>query len=265
MRKGFLFALALLAIVALAASGAYAATCTPTGFYKDGINLTAAVVNPSGAYSSTLDSTGCNIGVYYWPGATGTVDGADISGANYFGVLVAGDCGAGAPSCTPGATSVDVENSTVSDIHDLPSLDGAQHGSGIAYYDYSLSGSASGTASRNTVSDYQKGGIVVLGTGASVSVSDNTVTGIGPTSAIAQNGIEFDFGAAVVDLSGNDVSGNIFTQNPSGGPYTPYVSTGILLYEASSFSGEPVGMSDQGKIASTNHAFDNQSNVTIIQ
>ena len=38
------------------------ATCTPTGFFRDGINLTAAQIG--GSVTGTLDATGCNIGAY---------------------------------------------------------------------------------------------------------------------------------------------------------------------------------------------------------
>src|SRR4029077_21264323 len=59
-------------------------TCTPTGLMRDGIDLTAAQIG--GNVMGPLDATGCNIGVYYEPGTTGTVNGADIHGANYYGV-----------------------------------------------------------------------------------------------------------------------------------------------------------------------------------
>src|ERR1700694_5966899 len=42
-----------------------ATNCTPTGFFRDNINMTAAVINPVGAVTGDVDATGCNIGVYY--------------------------------------------------------------------------------------------------------------------------------------------------------------------------------------------------------
>jgi hypothetical protein len=66
------------------------AACTATGFYRDGINMTAASINPAGTVSGTVNAAGCNIGVYYDTGV-GTIDQADIFGSNYFGVLVNGD------------------------------------------------------------------------------------------------------------------------------------------------------------------------------
>ena len=64
-------------------------TCTPTGLMRDGINLRAAKINPTGTVSGEVNATGCNIGVYYDRG-TGTVANANIHGANYFGVAVIG-------------------------------------------------------------------------------------------------------------------------------------------------------------------------------
>jgi len=206
---GFLGALAM---VALAASSPYAATCTATGFYKDGINLTAAMVAQPGETDlsgNTVDATGCNIGIYYGPGTSGTVDSVAVSGANYFGILVAGDCGVSAPSCaTVGATSVDITNSSVHDIGESP-LNGTQHGDAIAYYAFGVGASATGTVSGNAVYNYQKGGIVALGPGAGATISGNTVTGQTPVDYIAQNGIEIDYGASG-QVMRNTVTGNSY-------------------------------------------------------
>ena len=47
---------------ALGASPASAA-CTPTGFIRDGMNLTAKVIADGDISGQTIDATGCNIGV----------------------------------------------------------------------------------------------------------------------------------------------------------------------------------------------------------
>lgn len=219
-RKAFLWALGAVALAGLGGSGTYAATCTSTGFYKDGMNLTAAVIDPPGTYSGTLDATGCNIGVFYSPGASGAVDGAEVYGANYFGILVAGDCGAA--TCTTGATSVDITNSSVHDIGENP-FNGTQHGDAIAYYAFASGAAADGTVSGDDVYRYQKGGIVALGPGAGTSISGNTVTGLGPVDFIAQNGVEIDYGATG-QVMRNTVTGNSYTgQNDAS-------SAGILLF-----------------------------------
>ncbi len=175
-----------------------AVTCTPTSFVRDGIDLTAALVNPTGTVSGEVDANGCNIGVYYDRG-NGAVNGANIHGANYFGVVVNGDAN---------AVSVDVLNSQIHDIGDTP-LNGTQHGVAI-YYRVFGTGSASGTVRGNTVSRYQKGGIVANGTGTSVTVQSNTVTAVGPVDYIAQNGIQIGYGAKA-QVHDNGVSGNAYT------------------------------------------------------
>jgi hypothetical protein len=92
------------------------ATCTPTGFTRDNQDLRAAQIG--GPVTGALDALGCNIGVYYDVTHLGSVSGADISGANYFGVLVNG-------------ATVDVANSWVHAIGEMP-LNGSQHGNAIA-------------------------------------------------------------------------------------------------------------------------------------
>lgn len=209
------------------APAAAAASCTPTGFMQDGMNLTAAEVNPGDLTNMSVDAAGCNIGVYFSPGDNGSVSGVTIAGApNYYGILVNG-------------ASVDVTDSAVNDIGESPH-NGAQHGVGIAYRD-----GASGTISGNTVTNYQKNGIVVTGpTGSApstASVLDNTVTGDGQVDYIAQNGIQISYGSSAT-VTGNTISGNFYT------PKT-YVACGLLYYEAN------------GVRASRNHYSGNEINV----
>ena len=64
---------------------------------------------------------------------------------------------------------------------------------------------------------------MVNGAGLSAEVENNTVTGIGPTTLIAANGIQISRGA-VAAVSGNTIDGNSYTPAPQ--------SAGILLYQA---------------------------------
>jgi hypothetical protein len=191
---------------------ASAANCTPTGFMRDGINMTAAIVNPSSTVSGDVDASGCNVGVYYGPGTKGTVNNANVHGANYYGVVVQ-------------KAKVTVENSNVHNIGETP-LNGSQHGVGIYYATITgqangdcSSGSTKGTVNNNSVSSYQKGGIVVACTGSDVDVTNNNVEGQGPVNYIAQNGIQMGYGAQG-EVGGNIVTGNSYTgagQAASGG------------------------------------------------
>ena len=49
-------------VLAAVPASAMAASCTPTGFVRDGIDLTAARIG--GAVTGNVDATGCNIAVY---------------------------------------------------------------------------------------------------------------------------------------------------------------------------------------------------------
>jgi hypothetical protein len=166
---------------------ASATTCTSTTFERDERPLTAAVIGtPVPISRAIIDATGCDIGIYYGPGITGSMDQSSIAGASYFGVV--NDGGA-----------VDVTRSSVSNIGDRP-FSGAQHGNAIFYITEHVqnvpTGSASGTISGNSVSLYQKGGIIVRGLNASASIVNNTVTGLGAVDFIAQNGIQVSFGGS---------------------------------------------------------------------
>lgn len=194
--------------------------CTKTEFFRDGINMTAALFNPAGTVTGDVNATGCNIGVYYGPGKTGgLVDHANIYGANYYGVVVQ-------------QADVDVINSNIHNIGDVP-FNGSQHGVGVYYANVdgesngdctTESGLTSGSVDSNNVSLYQKGGVVVVCKGTNVSVTNNTVTGLGPVDFIAQNGIQFGYGAKGI-ASGNTIDGgNEYTG-------TGWTSTGLLLFD----------------------------------
>jgi hypothetical protein len=212
----------LLATAVVAALGApllpttaIAATCAETGFVRDGINLTAAQIG--GNVTGTIDAadTGgapCNIGVYYGPGTTGSVSGATIENANYFGVVNNGG-------------NVTVSGSTVTHIGEMP-LDGTQHGNAIFFA--SDGGTSTGVIRSNTVTHYQKGGIVLNGASASATITGNTVVGEGPISYTAQNGIEVLRGAKAT-VKGNFVSNNAYTGvgNTS--------ASGILVFGGAAF------------------------------
>ena len=220
MKKAIRVLAVLIPTLALAAAGfvfvhgAHASGgCTATGYTHYGPNLTAAIINPNGTFSGDVDATGCDIGVYYGPGAHGTVSSATIHGAKWFGVLNNGG-------------AVDVVGSNVHDIGETP-FNGAQHGVGI-YFAYDTG--ASGNIWNNTVSRYQKGGIVVNGASDSASIKGNTVTGLGPVSFIAQNGIQIGYGASASVMQ-NTVSGNSYTG-------TSTDSGGILVVGGAGYGGD---------------------------
>ena len=118
-----------------------------------------------------------------------------------------------------------IDHVTVEHIRDNP-LDGVQTGVGIfAQNDDAAARNLNVTD--DTIFDYQKGGIVINGAGLNALVSGNTVTGSGPTSLIAQNGIQISRGA-VADVTGNIIDGNSYTPAATPGDY----AVGVLLFQA---------------------------------
>lgn len=206
-------ALALGAIVASAGPAA-AAPCTPTTLVRDGQPLTAQLVNPP-AVTGDVNATGCDIGVYVDSGHT-NVAAADVHNARYFGIV------------TRGAGSTDITNSQVHDIGESP-FNGSQHGIGVAWIEGS-----NGSISGSHVYRYQKGGVVVSGDGTSADTIGNDVNGLGPVAFIAQNGVQYSFGASG-EASNNTITGNDYTgcsnRDAAKTGCVPYVAAGLLLYD----------------------------------
>ncbi len=151
-------------------------------------------------------------------GFTVTGPGPTGCGSLHYGIFVNG-----------GATA-DIHDNEVTDIGDnTPS--GCQNGVAIRVGSATL-GSGTATIENNTVTDYQKGGIVVSGDGSYADVLDNIVTGDGPTGVIAQNGIQVSYGATA-NVTGNTVTGNQYTGSG-------WASSGILIYD----SGATVNVTD---------------------
>lgn len=188
-----LFVIAITAFIAFA-SGTSSA-CEFTGYN----GLTAVLVNPA-TVTGDVNAASCDIGVYFDGGHSGTVKKANIHGALYYGVFANGGAG---------AVTVDVLSSTIHDIGYSP-LNGIQRGVAIYFRAYSDAGSVDGKISGNNIYNYQKGGIVTNGPGVQAIVSNNTVTGQGPVSYIAQNGIQIGYGANASVMQ-NNVSGNQYT------------------------------------------------------
>lgn len=206
--------LAAVSVVCLVpASPAGAAACTPTGFFRDGIEMTAALINPA-VVTSPVDATGCNIGVYYNTGVA-NLNSVDIYGANYFGVLVNGD---------DNAVVAHINNNLIHNIGEAP-FDGTQHGNAI-YIRAFFASTVTGEVTGNLIFGYQKGGIIVNGPGARLArVDGNQIEGLGHVSFIAQNGIQIGFGARATQVVGNRVSGNSYIGLPGDGS----ASAGILV------------------------------------
>jgi parallel beta-helix repeat protein len=146
-----------------------------------------------------------------------------------------------------GATANIVRN-TIKDITDNP-LDGDQCGQGIIVGRAAFSTVGHATISYNDIFDYQKSGIVVDDTGSTAVITHNTVTGVGLTAAIGQNGIQVSSGA-VAAVDSNTVSGNEYGGSGSGPDLIlDTQSAGLLLYQSgsgTSVTNNAVSANDRG-------------------
>jgi hypothetical protein len=85
------------------------------------------------------------------------------------------------------------------------------------------------TLSHDSVSEYQKNGITIDGTGSSAKISTTTVTGAGPTPETAQNGIQVSNGA-LASIQSSTISGNECDNATCGADaFNDYQATGVLF------------------------------------
>jgi hypothetical protein len=243
------------------------ASCAKPGYntIQDAVNASSSgdtVTICSATYAEQVSVTTSGVTLAGKPGATVvppapgflgplvgvgslTDGGADVTGVTVKGLKIDGQSSAGTPGGTRLAASPvgirfenasgAVKNNQVVGIND-PSCFGCQ--SGVAILAHTNTGhTASVAISANTVSGFQKGGIVAdagaagsdFTAGASVTgtIGQNQVTGAGVIDNQAQNAIQ-DSRGAKASISGNTVSDVIYA-NPGDAATT---SAGILLYDA---------------------------------
>jgi parallel beta-helix repeat protein len=105
-----------------------------------------------------------------------------------------------------------------------------------------------------TVHDFQKNGITANEVGTTATIRGNVVTGIGPTPAIAQNGIQVGFGAAGT-IARNVVTNNSYGQCTDVTTCTA-VATNILVTQSDgvTISGNQAGISQIPIFVDANNA-----------
>jgi parallel beta-helix repeat protein len=139
-------------------------------------------------------------------GTTGvTIDGLVVDGANN-----------GISQCAPRLFGIAFQNASGEISHVAirnfklgTSLAGCQSGTGI-FVQSGGGGISNVEIDSSTIHDFQKNGVTADEVGTQVSVHDNVVTGIGPTSGAAQNGIQIGFGAGGA-ISTNTVTNNVWS------------------------------------------------------
>jgi hypothetical protein len=121
-----------------------------------------------------------------------------------------------------GGAALSLTNSTVEQIGAYP-LNGCQGGVGVQVGLSSTDQIGLASLSGDIIETYQKNGITVDGPGSYGDIVKTAVTGDGPTPAIAQNGIQFSFGATG-SVTHSTITGNNYTG--TGGAS----SIGILVF-----------------------------------
>ena len=184
---------------------------------------TAAAVLVAGVSGVTVEHLSVN-------GATGgasTFTGCASSPQNFWGVVY------------QNASGSITDNSVVNFTPSTTFSGGNNNDAGI--YVQSSTGSSVVTVAGNTVSGYQKNGITCNDAHTACTVKGNVVTGAGPISTEAQNGIQLGFGATG-SVSGNTVADDNCTASSSIG-----TASGILIIQASdtSVTGNSVSDSQQ--------------------
>ncbi len=167
------------------------------------------------------------------PGVEGvTVRDLEVDGAGWASVL--SGCGVDPVGVLFHGASGVVRTVTVSTMELSSSLGGCQAGQGIYVDETGTAASPTGTARvavvHDTVDGFQKNGITCDDRGTSCSITQNTVTGEGPTSGAAENGIQV-LGARA-RIAGNTVATVDWTGQAAASSPRATFASGILLYGA---------------------------------
>ena len=184
----------------------------------------------AGAGSSILEAPASMTGVKILLEITGAVN-VEVSGFTVRGSSTATTCGSIlAGIFVRDGAYANIHNNTVTSIADNP-LTGCQNGRAIWVGDSLFGGTGAALASTgtadivdNVITAYQKSGIVVAHTGSQADIDGNTITGIGATAAIAQNGVTVIHGATAT-ITDNAISGNDYTPPEAS-------SAGVILFQA---------------------------------
>ncbi|MDX6384389.1 MAG: hypothetical protein QOK48_1962 [Blastocatellia bacterium] len=122
----------------------------------------------------------------------------------------------GINGCAPNLIGLYYRNSSgkadglaVKNVKLTPALFGCQSGLGI-FVQSGSGGQSKVDITNSSVHDYQKNGITANEVGTDVTIKGNTVTGVGPTNQIAQNGIQVAFGAKGT-IDSNSVINHVYS------------------------------------------------------
>jgi len=167
-----------------------------------------------------------------------SISGLTIDGANN-----------GISQCAPDLIGISFQNASgelehiaVRNFKLAATLNGCQSGSGI-FVQSGDGGVSKVEIAHSTIHDFQKNGITADEVGTVTIIRRNVVTGIGPTSGAAQNGVQIGFGAAGSILD-NVVTNNVWAPCTDISTCTT-VATNILVTQSDSVevTGNTAGIS----------------------
>jgi len=206
------------------------------GTYREQLSITkslsiegdnGAILLPGNMVANTTGSSGAPIAaaILVKDAANVEIEGLIVDTAN-----------SGITECAPDLIGILYQNSSGSIEHNAVrntklsvSLNGCQSGDAIVVQ--SLGGGTSKVSiDDNSVHDYQKNGITGNETGTEVTITKNVVTGLGPTTGAAQNGIQIGFGAKG-GVSRNTVTDNVWAPCVSL-TNCAFNATGILVFQS---------------------------------
>ncbi len=146
-----------------------------------------------------------------------------------------------------GGARLSLTDSTVEKAGAVSPLSGCQGGIGVQVGNSTTGQTGHAELTGDTIKSYQKGGVAVKGSGSTAAIDRSTVTGAGPTTATAQNGIEFVYGATGT-VTDSTVSGNNYTgaNGASAAGILTYGGCGSALVEHTKFTGNRLDGNDMG-------------------
>jgi CSLREA domain-containing protein len=158
-----------------------------------------------------------------------------------------------------GGANLNLHNAAVTDIRLSPnSLLGCQTGIAVRAGSLALGQTATLTVNSVSITGYQKSAIIVDGTGTTGTITNNTITGLGPEN-IAANAIQIGRNAGAT-VTGNTITANECS-NPVCGPdpLTQAFSTGLLIFSTSA----PVSVTNNTISTNDTGVYNNADNTTI--
>jgi hypothetical protein len=184
---------------------------------------------------------------------------ADTTGVSISGLTVDG-INSGISQCAPDLIGIAFQNASgeleriaVRNFKLTAALNGCQSGTGI-FIQSGNGGVSKVEIDHCTVHDFQKNGITADEIGTVTIIRRNVVTGIGPTTGAAQNGVQIGFGAAGSILD-NVVTNNVWSPCTAVSTCTA-VATNILVTQSDGVevSGNTAGISQVNIFVHGNNA-----------